>query len=58
MESFPWDRVLVDIIGPYKIKIEVHEKPLILDTLTTTDPETGRFKIIIHKIHRKIQYQN
>ena len=30
VESIPWSRLLVDLIGPYKIRREGHDNPLIL----------------------------
>ena len=40
------DRLLVDLIGPYKIRIESNGEPLILKDLTIIDPATGWFEII------------
>ena len=45
-ESIPWDILLVDIIVPYKIRIEVHDKPILLEALTIIDLTTGWLKII------------
>ena len=45
-EAIPWEKVLVDIIRPYKIRRKVHEDPLILKSVTMKDPETGWFEII------------
>ena len=41
VEAIPCDRLLVDIIRPYKISIEGHDDPLILKALTIIDPPTG-----------------
>ena len=48
-ETIPWDILLVDFIGPYKIRGEVFEDPLILKALTVIDPATGGFEIIKYK---------
>ena len=45
-EAIPRDRLLVDIIVPYKIRGKGHDKPLVLKSLTTIDPETGWFEIV------------
>ena len=42
-EAIPRDRLLVDIIGPYKIRRESHDYPLILTSLTMIYPATGWF---------------
>ena len=46
VEAIPWDMILVDLIGPNKITIEVHDETLILEALTVIDPVTGWLKII------------
>ena len=43
-EAFPWDKLCVDIMGPYKIKIKGPE-PLICRCVTIIDPATGWFEI-------------
>ena len=43
-EAIPWGILLVDLIGPYKIIIEVHHDSLILKALTMIDPATGWFE--------------
>ena len=48
MEAIPWDRLLVDLIGPHKIRREGNDKPLILKSLTKIDPETIWFEIVQH----------
>ena len=45
-EAIPWDRLSVDLIGPYKIKREGHDEPLVLKALTMIDPATGWFEIV------------
>ena len=40
-ESIPWDKLLVYLIDPYKIRREGCDKPLILKALTMIDPKTG-----------------
>ena len=44
--SIPKERLLVDLILPYKILREGHDETLILKDLTMIDPETGCFEII------------
>ena len=46
MEAIPWDRLLVDLIGPYKIITEGNKYPLVLKSLTMINPATGWFKIV------------
>ena len=46
LEAIPWDRLLVDLIGPYIVRREGHEDPIILKSLTMIDPATGWFEII------------
>ena len=41
----PWDRLLVDVIGPYRIRREVWDDPLILKALTMIDPAYGCLKV-------------
>ena len=45
-EAIPWDILSVDLIGPYKIRREGHDDPLILKALTMIDPATGWFEIV------------
>ena len=45
-EDIPWYRLSVDLVDPYKIRIEGHDDPLILKDLTMIDPETGWFEIV------------
>ena len=45
MEAIPWDRLLVDLIGPYKIIIEVLDEPLILKALINYSKYTSEFNI-------------
>ena len=40
----PWDRLVVNLIGPYKIERK-GQTPLILQAATMIDPATGWFKI-------------
>ena len=46
METIPWDRLSVDLIGPYISRRKVHDKPHILKDLTMIDPSTGWFEIV------------
>ena len=43
-EEIPWNKLCVDLIGPYKIHIKGRE-PLILKDLTMIDLVTGWFEI-------------
>ena len=42
-EAIPWERLLVDLIIPYKIRIGGHDNLLILKALTMIDPTTRWF---------------
>ena len=44
-EAIPWEKLLVDLIGPYIIRREVHDETPILKYLTMIDPATGWFEI-------------
>ena len=44
-ETIPWDRLSVDLIGPYKIIRADHDDPLIQKDLTMIDLVTGWFEI-------------
>ena len=46
-EDEPWDKLCIDLIGPYKIyrKKKTRQKPLTLWALTTIDLATGWFEI-------------
>ena len=46
VEAIPWYRLLVDLIGSYKIRRECHDDPLILKALTIIDPATGWFETL------------
>ena len=46
VEALPWDILLVDIIVPYKIRIEFHDDPLILKSLTIIYPATLWLEIV------------
>ena len=41
-EETPWNKLCVDLIGPYKIRIK-GKYPLILKAVTVIDPITGWF---------------
>ena len=43
-EEIPWNKLCVDIIGPYNIRIKGKE-PLTLKVVTIIDPVTGWFKV-------------
>ncbi len=45
-EAMPWDRLCIDLIGPYKIKSNIKGiKIPPLKAITVIDPATGWFKI-------------
>ena len=46
VRDIPWDRLLVDIIGSYKIRGEGQYNPLIIKALTMIEVITRWFKII------------
>ena len=46
MEAIPRDILLVDLIGSYTIRREVHDDPLILKASPMIDPKTGWFGIV------------
>jgi hypothetical protein len=41
-EAIPWDKMCIDLIGPYKIKMK-GRKMLICRCVTMIDPATGWF---------------
>ena len=43
-EAEPWDKLCVDMIGPYTIKVK-GKKPLTLWCVTMIDPATGWFEM-------------
>ena len=46
VEDITWCKLFVDLKGPYEIRREVYDKPLILKYLTMVDPVTQWFKIV------------
>ena len=44
-EAIPWDKLCIDLIGPYKINRVGKKDPLICKAVTMIDPATGWFKI-------------
>ena len=48
-EAIPWDRILVDLIGPYNIRREGHANPLIIKSLNMIYPATRWSEIIQHE---------
>ena len=57
-EAIPWDRLLVDFIGPYEIRREYQKFPLILKALTMVYPSTRWFEIIQYKDKREYKIEN
>ena len=47
-QAIPWDRLLVDLIIPYKSIREGYNYPLILKALTIIYPATEWFEIVQH----------
>ena len=45
-ESIPWNRVNVDLIGPYTVKPKGTHKPKTLRAMTMIDPATGWFEVV------------
>ena len=56
-EATPWERLCVDLIGPYKIKREGKE-PLLLKAVTMIDPATGWFEIVQYDDKKSITVAN
>ena len=48
VEEIPWNKLCVDLIGPYKIRRKWRE-PLILKFVTMIDPVTEWFEIMQYK---------
>ena len=44
-EATPWDKMCVDLIGPYKIRQKGKKKALVCKCVTMIDPATGWFEI-------------
>ena len=40
-EAIPWERLSVDLMGPYKIIIEGHDDSLIIKSLTTENSQAN-----------------
>ena len=56
-EAIPWDRLCVDLIGPYTIKHK-DGKELILKAVTMIDPATGWFEVQEYKDKRAATIAN
>ena len=48
-ENIPWYILLVDLIGPYKVRTDSHDNSLIIKSWTMIDPTTRWFEIIQYK---------
>ena len=57
-ESDPWERICVDLIGPYTIKQKDGENELKLQAITMIDPATGWFKTHEYDDKRAITIAN
>ena len=44
-EAEPWEKLCVDLIGPYMIKETKNKKKIVLWCITMIDPATGWFEI-------------
>ena len=44
-EAIPWDKMCIDLIGPYKIRRKGRSKDLVCKCVTMIDPATGWFEI-------------
>ena len=56
-EAIPWDKLCVDLIGPYKIRRKGH-KPLICRAVTMIDPATSWFEVHQYDDKRSITVAN
>jgi transposase InsO family protein len=56
-EAIPWDKMCIDLIGPYKIRRKGH-KPLVCRCVTMIDPATGWFEICQYDDKRSITVAN
>jgi hypothetical protein len=52
-EATPWDKMCIDLIGPYRIRRK-GKTDLICKCVTIIDPATGWFEI--HQYEDKVQY--
>ena len=57
-EAIPWDIILVYIICQYKIRSEVHDDPLILNTLTMIYLATGWFEMVQYNNRQDYKIEN
>ena len=57
-EAEPWERLCVDLIGPYKIAQKGKKKLLKLQALTMIDPATGWFEIVEYNDKKSITIAN
>ena len=48
MEAVIWDRLLVDLIGPYQIRREGYDDPRIIKYITLVDTENGWSEIVLY----------
>ena len=55
-EATPYDRLSIYFISPYKITIEVRDKPLLPNSLTMIDTITGWFKIVQYNDKKQLKY--
>ena len=56
-EHIPWDKLCIDLIGPYKIRRKGKED-LVLKAVTMIDPATGWFEICQYDDKKSITVAN
>ena len=57
-KATPWDKLCVNLIGPYKIRQRGKKKPLVCKCCTMIDPATGWFEIAQCNDKRSITIAN
>ncbi len=57
-EAEPWDKLCIDLIGPYKIRRKGKQKDLVCRCVTMIDPATGWFEIKQYDDKRSITVAN
>ena len=57
-EATPWDKLCIDLIGPYTIRRKGKKDPLICRCVTMIDPATGWFEIHQYDDKRSITVAN
>ena len=57
-EAMPWDKMCIDLIGPYKINRKGKLDPLICKCVTMIDPATGWFEVHEYQDKRSVTVAN